>query len=83
MRQDIPLIDHVRGKGLLLAIGLDPDRVSNDRLPIAAVIDLLRDHGLSATAKDPSSFGFSPPLTISDAELDWTLARLGEAMAAA
>ena len=83
MRQDIPLIDHLRGKGLLLAVGLDPDRVRKNGLPIAAVIDLLRDRGLSATAKDPSSFGFSPPLTISDAELDWALARLAEAMAAA
>lgn len=83
MRQRIPLIDQVRGKGLLLAIGLDPDRVGEARQPIAAIVDLLRDHGLSTTAKDLSSFGFSPPLTISDAELDWALARLGEAMAAA
>jgi 4-aminobutyrate aminotransferase len=83
MRQRIPLIDHVRGKGLLLAIGLDPDRVGEASLPIAAIIDLLRDHGLSTTAKDPSSFGFSPPMTISDAELDWAFIRLGEALAAA
>ncbi|WP_376989006.1 aminotransferase class III-fold pyridoxal phosphate-dependent enzyme [Bosea sp. R86505] len=83
MRAKTPLIDHVRGKGLLLAIGLDPDRVGEASLPIAAIIDLLRDHGLSTTAKGPSSFGFSPPLTISDAELDWALDRLGEAMAAA
>ncbi len=82
MRETAPLIDHVRGKGLLLAIGLDPERVNEARLPIAAVVDLLRDHGLSTTAKDPSSFGFSPPLTISDAELDWAFSRLGEAMAA-
>jgi 4-aminobutyrate aminotransferase len=81
MRQFTPLIDHVRGKGLLLAIGLDPERVNEARLPIAAVVDLLREHGLSATAKDQSSFGFSPPLTISDSELDWALDRLGEAMA--
>ena len=81
MRQDTPLIDNVRGKGLLLAIGLDPERVNEARLSIAVVVDLLREHGLSVTAKDQSSFGFSPPLTISDAELDWALGRLGEAMA--
>ncbi len=81
MRETSPLIDHVRGKGLLLAIGLDPERVNEARLPIAAVVDLLREHDLSVTAKDQSSFGFSPPLTISDAELDWALGRLGEAMA--
>jgi len=83
MREKNPLVDHVRGKGLLLAIGLDPRHFSETRLPIAAVIGLLRDHGLSTTAKDPSSFGLSPPLTISDADLDWVLVRLGEAMAAA
>ena len=81
MRPYIPLIDHVRGKGLLLAIGLDPERVNEARLPIAVVVDRLREYGLSATAKDQSSFGFSPPLTISDAELDWAFGRLGEALA--
>ncbi|MDP3409015.1 aminotransferase class III-fold pyridoxal phosphate-dependent enzyme [Bosea sp. (in: a-proteobacteria)] len=83
MRKDNPLVDHIRGKGLLLAIGLDPERVNAARLPIATVVHLLREHGLSATAKDPSSFGFSPPLTITDAELDWALDRLQEAMMAA
>jgi 4-aminobutyrate aminotransferase len=52
-------------------------------LPIAVIIGLLRAHGLSTTAKDPSSFGFSPPMTITDAELDWALSRLGEVMSAA
>jgi 4-aminobutyrate aminotransferase len=80
MRQDNPLIDHIRGKGLLLAIGLDPEHVNKARLPIAVVVDLLREHGLSATAKDRSSFGFSPPLTITEAELDWAFDRLGQAM---
>lgn len=80
LREDSPLVDHVRGKGLLLVIGLDPDRVDAARWPIAAIIDHLRDHGLSTTAKDRSSFGFSPPLTITDAELDWAFCRLREAL---
>ncbi len=63
--------------------GLDPARVCEGRLPIAVIIGLLRAHGLSTTAKDPSSFGFSPPMTITDAELDWALSRLGEVMSAA
>ncbi|WP_054210664.1 aminotransferase class III-fold pyridoxal phosphate-dependent enzyme [Bosea vaviloviae] len=83
MRQDIPLIDHVRGKGLLLAIGLDPARVCETGISIEAIIGLLREHGLSTTAKDPSSFGFSLPMTINDAELDWAFTSLGEALAAA
>jgi 4-aminobutyrate aminotransferase len=66
----------------LLAIGLDPEGVGEARLPIATIIALLRDHGLSTTAKDPPSFGVSPPLTISDAEPDLALTRLGEALAA-
>lgn len=83
MRQDIPLIDHVRGKGLLLAIGLDPARVCETGISIEAIIGLLHEHGLSTTAKDPSSFGFSLPMTINDAELDWAFTSLGEALAAA
>lgn len=83
MRQETPLIDHVRGKGLLLAIGLDPDRVDAARWPIAAIIDRLREHGLSTTAKDRSSFGFSPPIAITDAELDWAFIRVREALQAA
>lgn len=82
LREDSPLIDHVRGKGLLLAIGLDPEHVNEARFPIAAVVDRLREHGLSATAKDRSSFGFSPPLTISDAELDWAFICLQETLQA-
>ncbi len=83
MRAGNPLIDHLRGKGLLLAIGLDSTRVCETRIPIEEIIGLLRDHGLSTTAKDASSFGFSPPLTINDAELDWAFTSLGEALAAA
>ncbi|CAN5267243.1 aspartate aminotransferase family protein [soil metagenome] len=80
LRKDAPLIDHVRGRGLLLAIGLDSDRVDAARWPIAAIIDRLREHGLSTTAKDRSSFGFSPPMTITDAELDWAFCRLEAAI---
>lgn len=82
LRSDNPLIDHLRGKGLLLAIGLDPARVglAEGKLPIGQVVALLRDHGLSATAKDAFSIGFSPPLTIGDDELDWALARFGKVM---
>jgi acetylornithine/succinyldiaminopimelate/putrescine aminotransferase len=51
-------------------------------LPIAAIIDCLREHGLSTTAKDRSSFGFSPPIPITDGELAWAFLHLQEALQA-
>ncbi len=61
----------MRGLGLLQAIEL--------RAPVAAaLVDAARRNGVSTTAKDSSAVGFSPPLTISEAEIDLALERLVE-----
>lgn len=64
----------MRGLGLLQAITLDP-AVSPDRLVVVA-----RRHGISTTTKGPHAIGFSPPLIITESEIDDVLRRLGGAL---
>ncbi len=76
------LIDHVRGKGLMLAIGFNPGLVGSGdgMIAIERVLSVLHANGLSATAKDASAIGFSPPMTVSDQELDHAMQCFREAM---
>lgn len=72
-----PSLVGVRGKGLLLALELDVSKLEcgQDQL-----LETLRDHGISTTLKDKNSIGFSPPLTISDKELESALLRIADAL---
>ncbi|EIM29398.1 aminotransferase class III-fold pyridoxal phosphate-dependent enzyme [Microvirga lotononidis] len=74
----LPVIRRARGKGALLAIEFDPARCGRKPGPDFAheIVSCALEEGLSTTAKDAVSFGFSPPLTISDEELDDALARV-------
>lgn len=73
-----PVVRQARGKGLLLAIEFDPSHYG--RKPGSefahTIVSCALDEGLSTTAKDAVSFGFSPPLTIADDELKEALARV-------
>ncbi len=58
-----PLIDHVRGRGLLLALALTDARAK-------AVESSAYAHGLIVNAVSANAIRLAPPLIISDADLD-------------
>ena len=70
---DSALVDHVRGRGLLLGIVLTD--------PIAADLEVAaRRHGLIVNAVAPDVIRVAPPLVISDADLDDVAARWSAAI---
>ena len=69
-----PLIDHVRGKGLLLAVQL-----SDDVGP--ALVAAIRDRGLICNVVKPNVLRLVPPLTISDDEIDQAIGIIDDALA--
>jgi predicted acetylornithine/succinylornithine family transaminase len=76
LKTRLPVIDEVRGKGLLLAIGLKQDVAER------VVLDALAE-GLIANAVRPNAVRLAPPLTVSEAELDEAVAILGKTIARA
>lgn len=70
------LVDHVRGRGLLLAAVFAE--------PIAARVEPhLRAHGLLANVVGPNAIRLAPPLILSDQDVADVLSRWQEALAAA
>jgi 4-aminobutyrate aminotransferase len=69
-----PVFTGLRGLGLLRALEL-PGPTAEALVPAALA------RGVSTVAKDASSVGFSPPLTIDEAEIDLALDRLATAAA--
>lgn len=70
-----PGLRGVRGRGLLLALELEKPPLGEGRL-LAALLA----HGISTTTKGDDAIGFSPPLTISEAEIDIALDSIGRAL---
>jgi predicted acetylornithine/succinylornithine family transaminase len=72
---NLPVITAVRGRGLLLGIGLDPALipVSEGKTPALAVVTKLLEHGLLVPAAGPNTIRLLPPLNVSDAEVDEAL----------
>ncbi|MBB3156480.1 acetylornithine aminotransferase [Microbacterium proteolyticum] len=69
-----PLISGVRGRGLLLGIGLTS--------PVAkAVVAAAQQHGLIVNAANDDTIRIAPPLTIGDAEVAGFLELFGAALA--
>ncbi len=70
-----PLVGDVRGRGLLLGVDLVRDRETKDPAPDAAESVLYRalEKGLSFKISMGSVINLSPPLTISEADLDRAL----------
>lgn len=66
----------VRGLGAMLAVELGPGAIGTTA---ADVVDRALADGVSTTAKDARSVGFSPPLTITEAEIDWAVGILDRA----
>ncbi|MDQ1083547.1 MULTISPECIES: acetylornithine transaminase [Microbacterium] len=69
-----PLVGGVRGRGLLLGIGLSS--------PVAkAVVAAAQEHGLVVNAANDDTIRIAPPLTIGDAEVARFLELFGAALA--
>lgn len=72
----LPVIKEIRGKGLLLAIGFDHDvgeRVMQESLSAGLIVNNVR----------PNAIRLSPPLTVSEAEIDEAVAILAKVIAGA
>jgi acetylornithine/N-succinyldiaminopimelate aminotransferase len=71
---ELPGVVEVRGRGFMLAAELDPSRAE----PATELVGrALRDERLVLNATGPTTLRLLPALTITDAELDDALARLG------
>jgi len=75
LRRKHSRITDVRGRGLLLAIGLDSD-VSMD------IVMACLERGLLVNPVKPNAVRFIPPLTVTEEEIDQALAIVHEALAA-
>jgi ornithine--oxo-acid transaminase len=72
---DTPLIREIRGRGLLIGMEIDPDRATGRR-----VCEALAAHGILTYATRETVIRFAPPLIISRAQIDWSLARIEAAL---
>ena len=70
----LPGVDHVRGAGLLLGVGL-----AEGRDAVAAASALL-DRGLIVNAVNASTLRLAPPLTVSDREIDEAVALIADVL---
>ncbi|MEP2776847.1 MAG: acetylornithine/succinylornithine family transaminase [Luteolibacter sp.] len=72
---NLPVITEVRGLGLLLGIGLNPDliEVSEGETPALKVVKALMDKGLLTVPAGPDTLRLLPPLNVTDAEIDEAL----------
>lgn len=80
---NLPVITEVRGKGLLLGIGLDTSRITppEGKLPSQVVVLKALEHGLLLPAAGPATVRLLPPLNITDEEIDQALAILKDVLA--
>lgn len=69
---DVAGVDHIRGRGLLLAIELS-DESRADRTGTEIARECL-DHGLILNGITPTALRIAPPYTVTDAEIDEAVA---------
>jgi ornithine--oxo-acid transaminase len=69
-------IREVRGRGLMLAVEIEPEAG-----PARPVVEALRARGILAKDTHGQTIRFSPPLVITEAEIDWALERIEAALA--
>lgn len=69
---NLPIIDGCRGLGLLIGIGIRPEKVKvpEGKTPASVVVEELRADGLLAVPAGPNTVRLLPPLNISQDELD-------------
>ena len=72
----LPVIEEVRGSGLLLGVRLNPDLIPVPEGKTAAlvVVTKLMEHGLLAPPAGPNTFRLLPPLHVTADEIDEALA---------
>jgi 4-aminobutyrate aminotransferase len=76
-----PAIKGIRGRGLLLAIELDLAVLGGARPALGdAIITACLEHGVSTTTKGEDALGFSPPLTITEDEIDLAIDSIAAAL---
>lgn len=73
---NLPIITEVRGRGLLLGIGLDASKIEVPEGKTAAlvVVNKLMENGLLTVPAGPNTFRLLPPLNVTDSEVDEALA---------
>lgn len=71
----LPVIEEVRGSGLLLGVRLNPDLipVPEGKTPALVVVTKLMEQGLLAPPAGPNTFRLLPPLNVTEAEIDEAL----------
>ncbi|HET6263459.1 MAG TPA: ornithine--oxo-acid transaminase [Usitatibacter sp.] len=70
-----PIITDVRGKGLLIGVELDPNRVT-----ARAFVETLLKHGVLSKDTHGTVARFAPPLIVEREQLDWGVERIREAL---
>jgi ornithine--oxo-acid transaminase len=70
-----PLIREVRGKGLWVALDIDPDKES-----ARSVCEKLMNRGLLCKETHETVVRFAPPLTIKKSDIDWALEKVREVL---
>lgn len=85
LRDEFPMVDNVRGKGLLcgLEIVADRDTHAPDNAKAVAVSNLAMANGLRTRAVGGNTLAFSPSLAITADEVDQIIDRLASALDAA
>jgi len=78
----LPIVTEVRGHGLLLGVGLDPDRIltPEGKTPALVVVTELMARGLLLVPAGPNTIRLLPPLNVTAAEIDEALAILRETL---
>ncbi len=70
-----PLIRAVRGRGLWVGVDFDPAKVSARK-----VCEVMKEKGVLSKETHETVVRFAPPLTITKAELDFGIEKLGETL---
>lgn len=80
----LPVITEIRGRGLLLGIALDPERipVAEGKTAALTVCTRLIEAGLLVPPAGPNAIRLLPPLNVSDAEVDEALEILRQVLSA-
>lgn len=72
---ECPLIRDIRGRGLFIALEIDPKYAS-----ARAVCEALMRHGVLSKETHATVVRLAPPLIIDKAQIDWAIERIGEVL---
>lgn len=80
---NLPVVEEVRGNGLLLGIRLNPELipVTEGKTPALVVVSKLMERGLLTPPAGPNTVRLLPPLNVTEAEVDEALAIVHDVLA--